>query len=247
MGLAASFVLQQDLAVSRNVIPLFATDQSRAYLAGATEILRLKLEQQGATMRLSGARYDLSTQRSMETFDLQSAAPDDLLTSLDRLAEQLGSKPLQRFSTSSNAALKAFTEAAVAQDAAQRAELVKSAVTADPSFGLAWIALGETVGPSVLSAADARRFNPFDRARWEALQMRLTNASPESQVKAQQAILKLAPYNVDALVTLGTLRYGAGDHANGERLIRQAIALNPANFGIQLQLQKLQAQDGVKK
>ena len=38
------------------------------------------------------------------------------------------------------------------------------------------------------------------------------------------------------------MQFLAGDRATGERLLRQAIALNPSNLALQLQLKRLQGQ-----
>lgn len=242
MGLAVSFVLQQDLATSRNIIPLFAVDQSSAYLSGANEALRMTIERRDSSLRLSATSYDLRTQRAVKVFEAQSHGAEDLLTAIEEIAKQLGSQPLGRFSTGNSAALKPFTEAAVAQNPQARAQLLQAAIKIDPTFGLAQIALAETLGPAALGNFDESGFSPFDKTRLEALKLRLTNAPSAQQMDAQRAILKLAPNNVDALATLATLEFLAGDHSNGERMLKQAISLNPSNLALQIQLQRLQQQ-----
>ena len=242
MGLAASFVLQQDLATSRSVLPLFAGDESTAYLSGATEILRMTLEQRGDVFHLSGSSFDLSSQRIRLVFEENAGVTSGLLDALERIAHQIDGARAQRFSTANFAALKPFTVAAVTQNPQVRTELLQSAIAADPSFGLARIALAETLGPRALEGVKPQSFTPFDQARWAALAARLTNAPSERQMETEQAILKLAPNNVDALALLGTLRFLSGNQAEGERLLRQAINLSPANGGLQLQLRRLQEQ-----
>lgn len=242
MGLASSFVLQQDLATSRTVLPLFAGDESSAYLSGATEILRLTLEQQGSKLHLSGSSFDLSSQRSRVVFEEDAAAATGLVGALERIAHRLDAAHAQQFSTANLSALKPFTEAAVSQNPQVRAQLLQTAVMADPSFGLARIALAETMGPAALKGVQPQSFTPFDRARWDALAARLTNAPAEKQIETQQVILKLAPNNVDALALLGTLRFLSGNQPEGERLLRQAIGLNPANVSLKVQLRRLQEQ-----
>lgn len=242
MGLAASFVLQQDLATVRDTVPLFAADSSGAYLAGATDLLRLTVERRGSNLRLAGALYNLATQRSTQTFEARSTMPDDLLTPLESVARQLaGPGQTVGFSTGNPAALQPFTAGAVTPNEQGRAEALSAALRLDPSFGLAHIALAETVGPSALEGVDPSRFTPLDRARWEALKLRLTNAPAARQMEAQRAILRLAPYNAEALATLGTLQFLNGDRAGGKRLLDQAISLNPANLALQVQRQRLLA------
>ncbi len=239
MSLAASFVLQQDLATSRTVLPLYAADQSAGYLTGATEMLRLTLERRGDGLHLSGASYDLSTQRSREVVSEDFSAPSGYITALEHVARQFDSVSSERFSTSSVNALKPFTEAAVAQTPQVRANLLQSAMMADPSFGLAHIALAETVGEKALGGVNANAFTPYDRARWTALAARLRNAPAPEQIKDQEAILKVAPNNVQALASLATLRYLAGAQAEGEKLLRHAVDLNPSNLSLQLELKRL--------
>lgn len=246
MGLASSIVLQQDLAISRNILPLFAADQSGAYLSGATEILRLTVERRGSNLRLSGATYDLSTQRTVKTFTAESGETGNLLAPAEAIARQLGSEPLERFSTTSSAALKPFVEAAAAQDPQSRAQLLQTSLSVDPSFGLARIALAETIGQAAMSNVDDSRFQPLDRLRWNALKLRLSNAPPPQQIHAQKAVLELAPHNVDALAALASLEYLSGDRASAERSLKTAVALNPANLVLQFQLQRLTGQNTPK-
>ena len=244
MGLGASFVLQQDLATSHTVLPLFAGDQSGAYLSGATEILRLTLTERGSQLHISGASFDLSSQKSREVFSVDSPGASGFIAALEVIARKFDSETSQRFSTANVKALKPFTEAAVAQTPQARAELLQIALTADPSFGLAHIALAETIGEPALGNVDLNMFTPYDRARWVAFAARIRNAPVPEQMKAQEATLKLAPNNVEALASLGTLRYLAGTHNAGLQLLRQAINLSPVNLALRLQLRRLQGEDG---
>lgn len=244
MGLASSFVLQHDLATSTTVVPLFASDESAAYLSGATEILLITLEQRGSRVYLWGSSFELSSQRAKTVLEEEAVANDGLLAALERVAHEIDARGAQRFSTATFAALRPFTEAAVAQNPEVRAQLLQSALISDPSFGLARIALAETMGPAALKGVHPESFIPFDRARWEALAARLNDTPVEKQIAAQEAILKLAPNNADALAVLGTLRFQAGNKQEGERLLRKAIDLNPANLSLQLQLRRLLEQRG---
>ena len=225
------------------MLPLFARDQSAAYLAGATEILRLTIEERGSRLHLSGAVFDLATQQKTQYFTSDTELDSGFLPSLQKFAHQIDPNGAQRFSTANLAALKPFTEAAVAQSIEARTQLLQIALTADPSFGLARIALAESVGEPALENVNSKSFTPYDKARWNALSARLKGSPPEVLIADQRSILKIAPNNVDALATLGSLLY-KGDQREGERLLKRAINLNPANLGLRLQLQRLQQPSG---
>jgi cytochrome c-type biogenesis protein CcmH/NrfG len=65
---------------------------------------------------------------------------------------------------------------------------------------------------------------------------RIQHAPLATQASAQAAVIALAPHNVDALGELGWDRFLMGAGSEGERLLREASALNPENINLKLQL-----------
>ena len=238
VGLACSFVLQRDLASSRSVVPIFARDESAAYLSGAFETLVMNIEGPPGQLTLSAIAFRQDTQRGVPVVDQPVDLSGNLINSLDALAHRLDPQGAQPFSTHNGSALKYFVQGAMAATPQARAELLRSAIEEDPRFGLAYIALAETVGPTALAGVHPEMFSALDSARWTALAARLKQAPPEQQIQAQLAVLRLAPNDVDALANLGALRFLTGNRKEGERHLRRAVELNPGNFALQVQLQR---------
>ncbi len=244
MRLAVPLMLQEDLATSRQVVPSFAKDGSAAYEEHATELARTTIEERNGKIRLQATITDSQTQRNRRAISLEADSATGILAAANQLAKQIDSRA-QSFPTKSVSALKAFTVAAGTQNLSERLQSLNEAVSADENFGLAHLALVETAAqaapqtlPSVIAAGAARhnQFAPLQRARWEALVARYSHAPLQQQSDTAAAILRIAPNNVDALAALGVNRFLEGDGREGERLLRQAMALSPANVNLPLQL-----------
>jgi tetratricopeptide (TPR) repeat protein len=244
MKLALSLVLQEDLATLRGVVPFFAKNGSTAYEGQATEILRTIIEDRNGKFRLEAAVTDPQTQRNQRVISIEEDSAAGILPVANQLAKRIDPRA-GNFPTKSLQALKTFTSAAGTQDLSQRLQLLTEAVSADPAFGLAHIALIETAAqvapqslPSLVAAGTTRhdQFAPLERARWNALVARYSHAPLQQQADTATAVLKIAPHNIDALATLGVNRFLQGNGTEGERFLRQAIALSPANINLPLQL-----------
>ncbi|MFL6463096.1 MAG: tetratricopeptide repeat protein [Bryobacteraceae bacterium] len=244
MKLALPLVLQEDLATSRGIVSFFAKDDSTAYEGQATEILRIVIEDRNGKLRLEAAVTDPQTQRNQQVISIEEDSAAGILPVANQLAKRIDPRA-GNFPTKSLRALKTFTSAAGTQDLSQRLQLLTEAVSADPAFGLAHIALIETAAqvapqslPSLVAAGTTRhdQFAPLERARWNALVARYSHAPLQQQADTAAAVLKIAPHNIDALATLGANRFLQGNGTEGERFLRQAIALSPANINLPLQL-----------
>ncbi|MBV9034959.1 MAG: tetratricopeptide repeat protein [Acidobacteriaceae bacterium] len=244
MRLALPLVLQEDLATSRDTAPFFASDGSGAYEGRATEMLRTVLENRSGRLQLAATITDAQTQKNERVMDAGADSGADVIVVANRLAKGIDPRASD-FPTKNLQALKSFTLGAATQDLSQRLRLLNEAVGADNNFGLAQIALIETAAqvapqdlPALVAAGTAHhdQFAPLERARWNTLVARYSHAPLPRQADAAAAVLKIAPNNVEALGTLGVSRFLQGNSAEGERFLRQAIALSPANANLQLQL-----------
>ncbi len=244
MSLTLPLIVQEDLAVSRHILAFFAKDQSAAYEGQATEVLRTTVEDRNGKIRLQATVTDPKTQKNERVIEVESDSATGILEAANRLVKQIDAGAAD-FPTKSLPALKAFTAAAGTQNLNERLQSLTDAVSADPLFGLAHIALVETAAQvtpgsfsAVVAAGAAHQdgFAPLERARWNEITARYAHAPLQQQADAAAAVLAIAPHNVDALAALGVSRFLQGDGPEGERLLRQAIALSPANINLQLQL-----------
>lgn len=244
MRLALPLVLQEDLAASREVALFFAGNGSGAYEGHAAEVLRTILENRNGRLQLAATITDAQTQKSERVMDAGADSGAGVIEVTNRLAKEIDPRASD-FPTKNLQALKSFTLGAATQDLSQRLRFLSEAVSADNNFGLAQIALVETAAqvapqdlPALVAAGAAHhhQFAPLERARWNALTARYSHAPLQQQADADAAILKIAPNNVEALGTLGVSRFLQGHSAEGERFLRQAIALSPANASLPLQL-----------
>ncbi|MDQ2711732.1 MAG: hypothetical protein M3Y24_05750, partial [Acidobacteriota bacterium] len=114
-----------------------------------------------------------------------------------------------------------------------------------PSFGLAYIALTETLAganspetTAVLREASAHRdtFTQTDKARFDLLRSRLTHAPLSQQIQSATGLLQMVPHDADVLAVLASNLFLTGDRANGERLMIHALEINPENANLRQQL-----------
>jgi cytochrome c-type biogenesis protein CcmH/NrfG len=244
MKLALPLVLQEDLAVSRQILPFFAKNGSAAYAGQASEVLRTTIELRDLKYHFQAVITDPQTQKNLRVLRVEASSGAGIALAGNLLAKQIDVNA-RDFPTRVPQALMAFTLAAETQDLTRRMQLLHNAVSADPAFGLAYIALVETAAqaapqdlPAIVAAGTAhqKQFAPLERARWSAFMARYSHAPLRQQADTVAAVLKIAPNNVDALGTLGVDRFLQGHSQDGEQLLRRAMLLNPANVNFPLQL-----------
>jgi cytochrome c-type biogenesis protein CcmH/NrfG len=244
MALAVPLILQENLATSHNIVAFFAKDGSAAYEGHATEVLRTTIEGRNGKFRLQGVVTDPQTQKNQRVIDVETDAAAGVLNAANGLAKQIDAHASD-FPTKSLPALKAFTAAAGTQNLNVRLQSLTDAVSADPAFGLAHIALAETTAqampqnlPAIMATGTSHHdgFAPLEQARWNEITARYAHAPLQQQANTAAAVLAIAPNNVDALAALGIDRFLQSNGREGEQLLRRAIALSPTNINLQLQL-----------
>lgn len=241
---AIPLVLEQDLATSRNVIASVVNDESGAYQSGANDIVRTTIENRDSRITVQATITDLSTQKNREILRTEGRSSAGLLPVLNALTKQIDGRAVD-FSTKSDHALQSFAMAAQSPNLQSRAEILGNAIRIDPTFGLAYLLLAETAeraGAQNVSTVigEARRhtdaFTPFDRLRFQALAAQISHAPFAEQEKADLAVLNLAPNDMNALASVGSIRFLQNDANGGSRLYASALKLSPGNLNLRRQL-----------
>ena len=240
LRLALPFVFQTDLATARSFLPTFASNESAAYQVNADQVLRITVENRKGQVWMQGTITDLVTQKNREVIDVENKT---FIAAADSLARRLDDHSLG-FSTTSDAALEAYSRSLDTSDVQARISSVSAAIAADPHFGLAHVARLEIAGASGNEAVstyiaegtkDRAGFKLVDRARFDALVSRITRAPIADQEKTTADVLRYVPNDADSYAVLGSLQFLAGDSAGGTRSFQKATELLPSNANFRRQ------------
>jgi tetratricopeptide (TPR) repeat protein len=244
MKVGAPLVLQQDLMSSQYISPAMVNDEANAAEVGGQDILRLKLEDRDGKIHISATVVDAKTQKTTETEDVEASSVNNLIPALDKLAKRLD-PTAGDFSTKNTEALKLLTAAGAEEHPQERYGLLKKAIATDPNFGMGYTFLLQMLassGPDAFkdTLAEAKshmtNFPPYDRARLQFLATQLERVPLSQRAAAVEALLKVAPNDLDALSLMGSLRFLNGDVKGGEEALNRAIRLNPGNANLRAQL-----------
>jgi len=244
MSLGIALALEQDFATSPHIAAVLATSDSGAYQRGVTEVLRTTVDDASGVIHLRVTVTDLAKQRITSYGEVNLPSSAGMLAVVNALAKRIDPQ-CSDFSTKNERAWQAYTVAAGSANVQTRVQMLNAAVSADPSFGLAYLVLAEVLNQAgdrnlkpLLSAAASHRdaFTPLDRARFAALSARASHAPLAQQANATAAVLQLAPNDVDALTTLGSERFLEDNAAEGEKLLKRALELSPDNVNVRAQL-----------
>src|SRR5690349_19801911 len=211
MSTAVPVALEQNFLTCKNLVARMARDESGAYQVGATKVLRTTVESWGGQIRIQATLTDLSTQRNGQIIHVEGSASGGLLPALDTLATRLNDGATY-FSTKNDRAFQAFVDGAQTSNPQTRIQMLNRAVATDPAFGLAYLALADTLaqagqdsGPLLATAGNHRNsFTPVDRARFDLVAARLSHAPLAKEEQAARAVLQVAPNDLDALAALGS-------------------------------------------
>jgi tetratricopeptide (TPR) repeat protein len=243
MSTAVPLALEQDFLTSKNLVARVAHDESTAYLVSASEVLRTTVENRNGRIWIQATMTDLNTQRNRQVIRVEAPSTSGLLPPLNALAMRLSDSAMD-FSTKNELALQAFVAAAESSSPQTRIGLLNQAIRVNPAFGLAYLALADTLAQSgqdpaaVLASAASHRssFTPLDRVRYDLIAARLSHAPLARQQQAARAVLQIAPNDLDALAALGSAQFLVGDGAAGQRSLSRALELSPGNLNLQQQL-----------
>lgn len=230
-------VLHQDLIPTRFTAPQLAASETNLAEIGAQDILRTKVEDRQGRIHIEATIVDAATQKATGSEEVEASSMAALIPALDKLAKKID-PAAEEFSSRKTEALKWLTAAAQQRDTEQRAGLLGKAVDTDPNFGLAYfllIEMGAPQGPArykpVLDLAQSHSsaFTPYDQARFKLIFLQLSRAPMSQRTSAAEALLKIAPNDIDALAVVSGIRFLSGDVDGALGAINHAIELNPGN------------------
>ncbi|HMF76745.1 MAG TPA: tetratricopeptide repeat protein [Bryobacteraceae bacterium] len=244
LKIGVPIVLQQDLMTARLLFPAGVAAEANATQNGANQIMRTTVESRQGKIHVEATIVNAATQKTISVNNVDAPSTAEIIPALNALAKRIDGSA-NDFATKNIAALQSFAGAAAEANPQNRFQLFGRAAGVDPSFGLAFIAMLDMIGPSgeqnakpFLDQAEKHRdaFTPYDRAKFDLLVTRLKRSTTADQVKAAQAVLTVAPNDMEALAVLGNSRFLLGDVNGGEAILKQALQLNPANENLQNQL-----------
>ncbi len=244
MKLGIPVVLQQDLLPTRFTAPLLAGSETNLGETGAQDILRTKIDEDQGKLHIEASIVDVATQKTTSTEEEEAGSAAALIPALNKLAKRIDSDA-ENFSTSNTDALKSLAGAAEQRDPQKRRELLESAVTTDPNFGLGYFLLlemtagmGPTVYKPILDEAQTHHagLTPYDQARLHLIALQLSRAPMTQRTAAAEALLKIAPNDIDGLSIVSGIRFLNGDVNGAVEALNRAIELNPGNPNLKAQL-----------
>jgi cytochrome c-type biogenesis protein CcmH/NrfG len=244
MKLGVPLVLQYDLSTAWTISPSMAAGESNAAQLGANQIMRTTVESRQGRIHLEATILDEATQKNVSVNSAEASSAAELLPALNALAKRIDGHA-SKFATEKIETVQTMASAAAATNLQTRVQFLGRAVQADPTFGAGYVALLEIISrssnqniKSLIAEAQTNRklFMPFDQTKFEMVVTRLRHASRSEQAKAAEAVLQLAPNDVEALELLGVVRFLEGDASGGENALRRALGLSPANVNLQNQL-----------
>jgi hypothetical protein len=237
-------VLQHDLMTGHTLISGFAPDEAGAIQGGATRVLRTSVESRQGGLHIESTMVDAATHKVSKVESADASSVSVILPALNTLARKIDPSAID-FATKNQQAWQSFTTSQSSNNPQQRAQFLNQAISLDPGFGFAWVSLIEMIAPNrqtdlknLIDEGKSHRnsFDPYDRARFDVAMNRLSNAAPADQIRSAQAVLGLAPNDLDVLTTLGNYQILAGNYSAGEQSLRHAVSLNPSNIGLRFQL-----------
>ncbi len=241
---AVPLAIDYDLMTAHEFVPRLAPDEAGAAARGATRLLRTSIESRQGGLHLEASIVDVATQKVIRVVSSDASSASVVLPAVNALAKKIDANAVE-FSTKITPAWQLLTTAEANNNPQQRAQFLNQAINRDANFGLAWVSLLEMIVPNrqgelkkMIDEGKSHRaaFSPFDRAKFDVALNRLSNAPAAEQIKAAQAVLTLAPNELDVMTTLGNYQILAGDAAGGEQSLRRAVALDPASVERRFQL-----------
>ncbi len=240
--MAVPLVLSADLSASPNVIAFVATDESEVYQLGSAATLHTTVDESSGKLNLHATIADVATQQNAQVLSVQGA-PSNLASELDEIAKHVDPHAAQ-FSTHNERALESFA-LSISSSGPQKIQHLKDAISADPSFGLAHIALADSLTVTnnpdvndVLKNALTHRaaFTSLDQARFDLLLSRISHAPLSDQTSAAAALVKMLPNDPEALSALASSLFLQGRRAEAERFMDRALQISPENANLRQQL-----------
>ena len=246
MKIGIPLVLQQDLTSAYSVAPSLVATESNASQLGSQNVLRTKIESRQGKIHIEATVFNLTTQKNTSTNQVEADSTANLVPTINALAKRID-EHAAGFSSNNMEVIKDFSSAAQASSPQEKVNFLQKCVSTDHSFGLGYLLLVEMLsqaGPGaskpIIDQAQANRnsFTPIDQARFNLLLTRLGRDPLPKQSAAADAVLKLAPNDLDSLALQASIKFLNGDGAAGDQEMTRVLALSPNNSNLQMQYAK---------
>jgi tetratricopeptide (TPR) repeat protein len=251
IGPAIARVVSDQLTASVQIRPVYTEDPRAARTSNIARVVQGYYTLSGGQIRIRAVLRDLASQRNVQWIEALNP-PRETGVAAENFAKALDSRT-RPFGTQNPDALKAWGESMRATEMSRRAELLETAVVADPNFGTAYADLIQVL----LTSGDRERatditkramdragsFTDLDRARIELLDAGL-RGDQEQRRKALVAFSRLVSTDLDALRSLAELELNARRFDAAVEGYRNAAALAPDNAAILNQLGYAEAYHG---
>lgn len=218
-----------------------------ALRGGVKAVLEGEIARAGTGYVLTAALRSADSDRILTAFRETARSADDVIPAIDRLSRGIrrragptlravdAAPPPERVTTSSLEALRVYGEALRAlqdHDRRRAVNLLEEAVELDPQFGMAWRALGMSLGErdavrrleAVTRAWELRqRLTPRERHLAVAAYHREVVPDHGATVEAYRRVLEIAPDDPTALNNLALAHRWVGDYDEASELLQRAV------------------------
>jgi tetratricopeptide (TPR) repeat protein len=181
-------------------------------------------------LKLAAELRDVAEQKTIKAISAEGDAAA-LAPLIDRIALELDGSA-QPVTHRNESAMRDYWTALASEDAAERRELLRRAIAADPAFApahLAVVQLAMAASDEQATAAaleDARRvagaFTPFERARLGLLEARVHHDGPGT-LRNLTALTQLTPANDDVWRSLGELELSRRNFAAAATALERSL------------------------
>ncbi|HET8546382.1 MAG TPA: tetratricopeptide repeat protein [Bryobacteraceae bacterium] len=192
----------------------------------------------GTRLRVAAQLRDVTRQNTIRTIAVEGDLSAGILPLIDRIARELDAN-VEPAAHRNQTATRDYWLAVTNDDPAQRRELLRRALTADPAFAPAHFALVQSAvaagDQQAASAAlvEARRASPgftaFERARLDLLDAR-ARQDTGATLRALNALTRLTPANDDVWRSLGELEMSRRNFGPAAAALERSLASDPGNI-----------------
>ena len=184
------------LGARPSAVPGISTELAAAQAAGATHVITGYIEKTAAGLRISGAERDLASGTTVRS--VVAMAPDPL-NAMDRLAKAFSDKAAPSGIRNEQALRLYFTSRET--DTQSAVSALEQAVTAEPDFGDAWVALAEgqralgdnAAAAKTIATARLRKLDDLNLAYLDFLSDALNGDQGPGRLEAMKRISELSP------------------------------------------------------
>ena len=243
----------------RDSVPALDYELSREVAAreGVRVVVAGEVSRVGGGYVVGARLVETATGNVLAAFRESADGPGSIIHAVDRVSKQLRGRigeslretraapPLERVTTGSLDALRAYSQALQASrrgDYDRNVPLLEEAIRLDSTFASAWRALGIALGNTgqdprrrvhaVATAYRLRgRLTERERLFVEATYYGLLGNQREREVAAYQRMLELNPEDASALNNLALVHHARGEPEKALPLYRRAYEHNPSSIG----------------